>query len=114
MEVIHITPEKNLCGIKKYGIIPNKPYLPSHYNLFKKYVKSDKTIYMTPITAKERTRKYMKDFVYFQIYGKPRNLYFKNKRDIKNIYCVPLSPEKYVALKFDIDDEEIKYNCLHC
>lgn len=67
MELYHITESKNLSSIRKHGLIPKVPYLKHHADYFKRPV-----IYT--IQESDKMDKYIRDFVYFQLWGKPRNL----------------------------------------
>ena len=70
-KVLHITETCNVSSIKKNGLLPKIPYLTHHKNYF-----GCPVIYTIPHTPKQF--KYIKDFIYFHLWGKPRNLYLLN------------------------------------
>jgi len=97
MYCIHITENKNLKSIKQKGLLPSRPYLSNHRDLFKYYFKKEKIIYLTVYENKKRTGKFIKDFVYFQLWGKPRNIWGQNNEwggNGENIY------NKFFKIKF--------------
>ncbi len=114
MNCIHITETKNLLSIKKHGILPIRAYLSEHQEFLKSDLGTDKVVYSTLLKgSKNRIEKYFQDFIYFKLWGKPRNLFLKNQKweneesvyrtDFKILMC------NFAILKFQINDETEKY-----
>jgi len=77
MDILHITPEKNIPSIMKNGIRRSKPLL-SQYNRVMKYLYDDEydekkgLIFCFPEEIFKRD-KYIKDFCYWKTWGEIRN-----------------------------------------
>lgn len=77
MDVIHITPERNLKSIFKNGVLRNKPLLDQYNDVMKrqygdKYDKEKGLVFCFPEETIFRD-KYIKDFSYWKVWGNVRN-----------------------------------------
>jgi len=113
MYCIHVTENKNLNSIKKKGLIPHKPYLSEHADLFRSWFKKDGVVYLMKYESKKRFEKFIKDFIYIQLWGKPRNIWAGNhpSKEWENI------PEIFFEINFksfSILSIQIDSRKLHC
>ena len=77
MEILHLTPEKNLNSIFKYGILRNKPILSKYNDVMEsmygsKYDKDKGLVFCFPEGIVKRD-KYIIDFSYWKSWGDVRN-----------------------------------------
>jgi hypothetical protein len=96
MRCIHITEKKKLNSIKKCGLIPQEPHLPSHTEIFKRRLKSKTVVYLLQYENRIRLEKFAKDFVYFRLWGTPRNLWGGTNENWNEIY------DKFWKIEFKI------------
>lgn len=89
MDILHITPEKNIDSIFKYGILRNKPLLTKYNGVMErlygsKYDIERGLVFCFPEEVSRRD-KFIKDFSYWKAWG-----------DIRNRILEPLSYEDFV------------------
>jgi len=85
MEVLHLTPEKNIKSIFKNGIVRNKPLLTQYDTVMKdlygkKYNIEKGLVFCFPEGISKRD-KYIKDFCYWKTWGDVRNKLLSNIDD---------------------------------
>lgn len=115
MEVLHITRTHNLKSIMKYGILRNNPLLSIYdkvmeENYGKEYDKNKGLVFGFPEGLNKRD-KYIKDFVYWKIWGDPRNIKIGNNDfNFKNIKFII---GNFSILLLDLEYEEIFEKYIH-
>jgi len=119
MKVLHVTESLNLSSIHRYGLLPRLPYLEHHRTFFNNIP----VIYTIPYSEKQE--KYIKDFVYFQLWGKPRNLYLSDvyKReqefwpetieDLQGIRNKEIEKKEFSVLDITIRDRDLLKDVIH-
>jgi hypothetical protein len=127
MEVIHITPERNIKSIMKNGIIRSKPLLDQYNTVMKKqygdkYDSEKGLVFCFPESTRNRD-KFIKDFLYWKSWGDNRNKilvtfdyekFVKYKEDGYKIFSnVKPKLDKFSVLLLDIKYEEFFSYYLH-
>jgi len=75
MEMIHVSPIKNYNSIIKDGLLAQKPLLPQ-FNKF--CYNKQKGLVFGIEDGSNRLSKYLKDTIYWKIWGEPRNIFLGN------------------------------------
>jgi len=129
MEVLHITPTRNIPSIEKYGIQCTKPLLPQFEKYASYYIKDyDKSVGLifTTVEGQNLQNKYLKDFSYWRMWGSPRNKILhklglewnKEWEKVYNIgssffeYLIPVE-EHFTILSVNVPDDTKSTTCIH-
>lgn len=128
MKVLHISPSKNTESILKYGILKSSPFLSQfkeflERHLGEKYNHKEGVIFSIPEDVLTRD-KYIKDFVYWKVWGHPRNVlldtlykkyYYADILDSGPSIFKFIKPEEeeFTIFEADIDDKFTTVSCIH-
>ncbi len=128
-EVLHITPTRNIPSIEKYGILGSEPLLPQFKEYAAKYImhyEKSAGVIFTLLEGQNLQNKYLKDFVYWHIWGRPRNLFlgklgaeWNDKWErVYSIGCsifqhTKLVEEHFTILYVNAPDNSRSTNCIH-
>ena len=118
MEVLHITPTKNINSIRLSRINRSTPILPIYNTIMKDYYgemyNKDKGLVFAFPENHNRRDKFIKDFVYWKMWGEPRNIILDkfNSNDYeenKNVGFKIFSKLKIIDCDFSILLLNIEY-----
>ena len=128
MKILHISPSKNTESILKYGILKRPPFLSQfkeflELHLREKYNHKEGIIFSIPEDVLTRD-KYIKDFIYWKVWGHPRNVlldtlykkyYYADILDSgPSIFkSIKLEEEEFTIFEADIDDNFTTVSCIH-
>ena len=119
MKVLHISSKRNKESILKHGILKRPPFLEQFKSyleerLGRDYVHKEGIVFCMPEDLIRRD-KYIKDFIYWKVWGHPRNvlidaLYKKHEYELLQ----ESGPKLFKSIKIKEDDfhiYEIDLNC---
>lgn len=128
-EVLHVTPTQNIPSIEKYGILGSEPLLPQFREYAAKYImhyEKSAGVIFTLIEGQNLQNKYLKDLVYWHIWGRPRNLLLDKLGEewnskweqAHNIGCrffqhIRLVEEHFTILYVDAPEDSKSVDCVH-
>lgn len=127
MEVLHITATKNVSNIMRSKLLRNKPLLSVYNTIMENYYghlyKKDKgLVFAFPESICNRD-KIIKDFIYWKIWGHPRNIFLDKYEDDEveekknigiNLFSdFKLKNEHFSILLLDVEYEDLFGYYLH-
>jgi hypothetical protein len=123
MKAVHITRYNHIEGIKKHGIKRGIPLLSQYDKLMKKDYRAKydpKKGLVFAIGLDSNIERFVKDFAYWDMWGKPRNIAIKDnwcdtykefdilrEMGTKAFSSIPLSTNLYIPLLIEVPDHPL-------